>query len=330
MSGIQNPTDWSDFDFLEFEAFVSKVENEGFTYAAENYGPNFESPDLQAIAADLGALRTLYVENEDKVESWWLLVGSERACGLHNAHVDEERKRREDARLFGIRCTDGHVITYDTAEDRDGGCAYLLENKDKGWRVPDVLLVREAPGGEWTDDRPDVPTPEALLVDLGEIHTRTCVSPLPKHPAAMGWQATAGSMAAGFARALHALNEVAPEKAAEIAAWFQGPFEDGPDPEEHTDWLERHVAGSPETVQRWVDEGRRMAVESKTNTDAWEKEHQDERFAKLEELVKQLADPDPCWFDHHGHCQAHGWPYTEPSCPDGRANEIFPPVESAT
>ncbi|MBE4790287.1 hypothetical protein [Streptomyces caniscabiei] len=262
MSGIQNPTDWSDFDFLEFEAFVSKVENEGFTYAAENYGPNFESPDLQAIAADLGALRTLYVENEDKVESWWLLVGSERACGLHNAHVDEERKRREDARLFGIRCTDGHVITYDTAEDRDGGCAYLLENKDKGWRVPDVLLVREAPGGEWTDDRPDVPTPEALLVDLGEIHTRTCVSPLPKHPAAMGWQATAGSMAAGFARALHALNEVAPEKAAEIAAWFQGPFEDGPDPEEHTDWLERHVAGSPEALQRWVDEGRRMAEES--------------------------------------------------------------------
>lgn len=270
---IQNPTDWSDFDFLEFEAFVSKVENEGFTYAAENYGPNFESPELQAIAADLGALRTLYVENEDKVESWWLRVGSERACDLHNAHVDEERKRREDARLFGIRCTDGFVLTYDTAEDRDQGSAYLLENKDKGWRVPAVLLVREVPGGEWAEERPAVPTPEVLLVDLGELHTRTCVSPLPKHPAAMGWQATAGSMAAGFARALYALNEVAPEKAAEIAVWFQGPFEEGPDPEEHTDWLERHVAGSPETVQRWVDEGREMAEESRANTEAWEKEH---------------------------------------------------------
>ena len=152
-STIQNPTTWSDFDFLEFEAFVSKVENEGFTYAAENYGPNFEAPELQTIAADLGQLRTLYVENEDKVEAWWLAVGPERASDLHNAHVDEERQRREDARLFGIRCTDGFVLTYETEENRDRGSAYLLENKDKGWRVPAVLLAREVAGGEWTEVR---------------------------------------------------------------------------------------------------------------------------------------------------------------------------------
>lgn len=54
------------------------------------------------------------------------------------------------------------------------------------------------------------------------------------------------------------------------------------------------------------------------------------RVAELEELVKQLADPDPCWFDHHGHCQVHGWPYTEPSCPDGRANKMFPPAKEAS
>lgn len=151
---IQNPTAWSDFDFLEFEAFVSKVENEGFTYAAENYPPNFESPELQAIAADLGQLRTLYVENEDKVESWWLEVGPERACDLHNAHVDEERQRREDARLFGIRCTDGYVLTKDTEGSRDQTAAYLLANEGKGWRVPQTLLRRDVPGGDWTDDRP--------------------------------------------------------------------------------------------------------------------------------------------------------------------------------
>jgi hypothetical protein len=116
-------------------------------------------------------------------------------------------------------------------------------------------------------------TPEQLLHDLGELHTRTCVSPLPKHPAAMGRQATAGSLAAGFARALHALNEVAPEKAAEVTVWFQGPFEEGPDPEEHTDWLERYVARGPELLEQWVEEGRRMALESRTNTAAWEKEH---------------------------------------------------------
>jgi hypothetical protein len=154
---IQNPTDWSDFDFLEFEAFVSKVENEGFTYAAEHYGPNFESPELQAIAADLGALRTLYLENEAKVDAWYEQIGGERACDLHNAHVDEARKRREDARLFGIRCTDGYVITYDTEEIRDSQAAYLLENEGKGWRVPQTLLRRDIRGGEWTNERAATP-----------------------------------------------------------------------------------------------------------------------------------------------------------------------------
>lgn len=151
---IQNPTTWSDFDFLEFEAFVSKVEREGFTYAAENYGPRFESPELQAMAGDFGTLRTLYVENEAKVGDWYEAVGMERACGLHNDHVDEERRRRQDARLFGIRCTDGHVITKDSEESRDHTAAYLLDHKDQqGFRVPAALLVREVAGGEWTEVR---------------------------------------------------------------------------------------------------------------------------------------------------------------------------------
>jgi hypothetical protein len=99
MTDIQNPTAWSDYDFLEFEAFVSKVENEGFTYAAEEYTPEFESPELQAIADDLGALRRLYLEHEAKVDDWYTQVGGERACDLHNAHVDEARQRRRAARL---------------------------------------------------------------------------------------------------------------------------------------------------------------------------------------------------------------------------------------
>lgn len=153
-TSIQNPTDWSDYDFLEFEAFVSKVENEGFTYAAENYRPNFEAPELQAIAADLSQLRTLYVENEAKVDDWYMAVGGERACDLHNAHVDEADQRREDARLFGIRCTDGFILTKDSEQSRADAVAYLLENQGKGWRVPQTLLRRNVPGGEWTDDGP--------------------------------------------------------------------------------------------------------------------------------------------------------------------------------
>lgn len=125
-----------------------------------------------------------------------------------------------------------------------------------------------------TDETETTQTPEQLLNDLGELHTRTCSSPLPKHPGAMGWQATAGSMAAGFARTLHALNEIDPSRAQEITTWFQGPFEDeGPDPLEHTDWLERYVARGPELLEQWVEDGRRMAAESAKNTDAWEKEH---------------------------------------------------------
>lgn len=159
MTDIQNPTTWSDFDFLEFEAFVSKVENEGFSYAAENYGPNFEAPELQAIASDLGQLRTLYIENEAKVDDWYAAVGGERACDLHNAHVDEERRRREDARLFGIRCTDGFVITSESEEGRDRTAAYLLAQADKqGLRRAAVLLRRDEPGGEWTEERPAVPS----------------------------------------------------------------------------------------------------------------------------------------------------------------------------
>jgi len=157
VTAIHNPTTWSDFDWLEFEAFVSKVENEGFTYAFENYRPNFEAPELQAIADDFGQLRTLYAEHEAKIDGWYTQVGPERACDLHNAHVDEERQRREDARLYGIRCTDGYVITKDSEESRDHTAAYLLDHKhQQGFRVPAALLRRDVPGGEWTDERPAV------------------------------------------------------------------------------------------------------------------------------------------------------------------------------
>ncbi|MBE4761765.1 hypothetical protein [Streptomyces caniscabiei] len=45
--------------------------------------------------------------------------------------------------------------------------------------------------------------------------------------------------------------------------------------------------------------------------------------SSLLELVDDLRDPDPCWYDHHGYCQAHGWTATDPRCPDARAAELF-------
>jgi hypothetical protein len=115
-------------------------------------------------------------------------------------------------------------------------------------------------------------TPQTLLVDLGELHTRTHVSPLPTHPGAFGWQMTAGAMAALAARLLHNLHQVAPEQAQQIAYWFDGPFGEGPDAEEHTDWLERTVAGSSEVMAQWVEEGRESAVGAQQATIDWEKE----------------------------------------------------------
>lgn len=47
-----------------------------------------------------------------------------------------------------------------------------------------------------------------------------------------------------------------------------------------------------------------------------------ERIAVLEALVADLVDPDPCYFDHHGYCQAHAWFATDPACPHGRAKQL--------
>ena len=40
-------------------------------------------------------------------------------------------------------------------------------------------------------------------------------------------------------------------------------------------------------------------------------------------LLADLIDPDPCTFDHHGYCQAHGWLTDESRCPHLRAKELM-------
>lgn len=54
------------------------------------------------------------------------------------------------------------------------------------------------------------------------------------------------------------------------------------------------------------------------------------REAELLELVREFIDPDPCEFDHHGYCQAHGYPGGEPlSCPHGRAKRLLNETKEA-
>lgn len=49
-----------------------------------------------------------------------------------------------------------------------------------------------------------------------------------------------------------------------------------------------------------------------------------EEVKRLHALVRDFLDPDPCSFDHHGYCQAHGHLGGEPmSCPHGRARKML-------
>lgn len=45
--------------------------------------------------------------------------------------------------------------------------------------------------------------------------------------------------------------------------------------------------------------------------------------ADVLDLLYDLTDPDPCWYDHHGYCQAHGWMATDPPCAHARAKKIL-------
>jgi len=42
-------------------------------------------------------------------------------------------------------------------------------------------------------------------------------------------------------------------------------------------------------------------------------------------VMRDLVAPDPCWFDHHGGCQAHGFISLEPGekCPHAQAKELL-------
>lgn len=43
------------------------------------------------------------------------------------------------------------------------------------------------------------------------------------------------------------------------------------------------------------------------------------------DLLESLVDPDMCWFDHHGGCQAHGYLGLEPGevCPQEQLKAIL-------
>lgn len=46
---------------------------------------------------------------------------------------------------------------------------------------------------------------------------------------------------------------------------------------------------------------------------------------EMRALLTELVDPDPCWFDHNGGCQAHGYLSLAPGekCPNERTKELL-------
>lgn len=41
---------------------------------------------------------------------------------------------------------------------------------------------------------------------------------------------------------------------------------------------------------------------------------------EMRRLLSELVDPDPCWFDHHGSCQAHD---LQNPCPHEQAKKLL-------
>lgn len=145
------PTSFTEYDWFELAAFDSKVNREGYAYAAKEYAPKFEDPTMQAVAADPYQLKYLYDRQRPAIDAWW--DAEPNAVDLLNAHVDESDRRQENTRLWGIRCTDGHVITCDSREYRDSLVASMrAEAGTPGRRTPAVLLRRFVPGGQWNEN----------------------------------------------------------------------------------------------------------------------------------------------------------------------------------
>lgn len=56
-----------------------------------------------------------------------------------------------------------------------------------------------------------------------------------------------------------------------------------------------------------------------------------DHIERLHRLIRDLADEDHCWYDHHGGCQAHGYLSLEPGekCPQQEAKELLEAVGGA-
>lgn len=127
------------------------------------------------------------------------------------------------------------------------------------------------------------PTVAATLEQLARTYLRAAASPLPRNPATLGWQATAGPLAALAAVLLHHVNKVNPEHAAGFAkTFFHGDLGDGPHPAAVGWWIQTQVAApAGADVMEWVATAEEEAQAALVHTS---------RPTGLEELGILLGD----------------------------------------
>ena len=77
----------SEWDFGELLLFHHKVEYEGFSYAFEEYRPDFRDPELREDAENRDTMHALYDKYRETIDSMdWQVFGQ-----MYDAHLDATR-----------------------------------------------------------------------------------------------------------------------------------------------------------------------------------------------------------------------------------------------
>jgi len=103
-------------------------------------------------------------------------------------------------------------------------------------------------------------------------------------------------------------------------------------------WEGRVMDIPEEAVRRYGAPGSGLTRDSRDSTSylnqgfiagaEWARKQTLEEFRQL---LDDLVDPDDCWFDHHGGCQAHGYLDLQPGqiCPQQEAKAVLAALEEA-
>lgn len=153
------PNGFTQYDWLELLGFASKVNSEGYEYAAENYAPEFHTEELKKVAEDDDPrpLKKLFNDHEHALEAWQEAIGWEEVDRLWTAHLREEKERKEAHLLWALHPGgDWDFGAYsDAFETREKALENIAQQNELAEKYPHFnrftgrLLHREEPGGQW-------------------------------------------------------------------------------------------------------------------------------------------------------------------------------------